>query len=237
MNKKLLGIIGGMGAQASADFYNTIIRFTDAPKDQDHIEILLYSKASIPDRTEAIVCGDKAEVVASLQKAYDKLLRAGADYIVMTCNTAHYFLSDINANEKAPFISLIDETIHYIQSQNISKVGLMTTDGTSKSKIYEKPLLDVGIEVIKPSEDKQKQLMNFIYNQIKSGKEPDRTIFGDVANSLISQNVDGIILGCTELSYYANLASLDNFYINPQEILAKKCILQCGGKLKEVIHE
>lgn len=233
MPKKLLGVIGGMGALASADFYDTIINCTHAPTDQDHIDILLYSKASIPDRTEAIKNGEGKVIIDSLQAAYDKLSKAGADYVVMTCNTSYHFINSLQLNERTKFINMIDETVKDLKKDQVSKVGLLVTDGTVQSKTYENKLLENGIEVIYPSAKNQELLMDIIYKQIKAGKEPDEIMFNTISDELIGQDVEAIILGCTELSVYANLKQLDKFYIDPQEIVAKKCIVLCGGALKE----
>lgn len=233
MTKKTLGVIGGMGAQASADFYNMIISCTQASTDQDHIDILLYSKSSIPDRSAAIRNGNEKPVTQALQEAYDKLSGAGVDYIAITCNTAHHFLEDIKLNKDTPIIDMIEECANHLKERQIKKVGLMATEGTLSSKVYDKKLLKNGIEVISPSMEKQKLLMQLIYEQIKSGKEPDHSIFQAVANELISQQVELILLGCTELSVYANMMQLGEFYVDAQTILAKKCVSLCGGILKE----
>ena len=237
MSRKLLGIIGGMGAKASADFYNTIIDHTNAPMDQDHIEILLYSKSSVPDRTTAIESGETQQVVQALQEAYDKLSGAGADYVAMTCNTAHYFINSLRLTEETKLIHIIDETVNYLKDNQIAKIGLLATDGTLQSRIYEDQLLKNGIEVIHSSSENQKLLMNLIYGQIKAGKKPDENMFQSIASELIDKKAEAIILGCTELSVYANLKQLDKFYVDPQKILAKKCIILCGGTLKEESHE
>lgn len=233
LSKKLLGVIGGMGAQASADFYNIIIQNTHYLTDQDHIEMLIYNKASIPDRTSAIKSGQDAEVTHSLQEAYNRLADAGADYVVMACNTAHYFIDKLDLRPSSQFVNMLDETVDYLKNKGFKKVGLMATEGTIQSKVYKNKLSANQIETVVPSEKNQKLLMEFIYKQIKAGKKPDDEIFNLVSQELMSQNVQAIIIGCTELSYYANLKKLSPFYIDPQRILARKCIVLCGGEVTE----
>lgn len=237
MSKKILGVIGGMGAQASAGFYNTVIESTYAKNDQDHIEMLIYSKTSIPDRTDAIKKGKSEEVVKSLQEAYDRLNRAGADYVVMTCNTAHYFINELNFKEETQFINMLEVTVDSLSENGFRKVGLMATDGTIYSKVYEKKLQDQGIELIVPNKDQQLVVMDMIYQYLKIGHFPPEEYFTKIASDLLDRGAEAIILGCTELSYFANFKKLGKPYVDPQKILARKCIILCGGTLLEEYYE
>lgn len=228
--RKLLGILGGMGPQASSSFYQYIINHTNASKDQEHIDIILYSHASIPDRTTAIKEGN-SEILDILKKDLIKLESFGSDFIAITCNTSHYFIDKLRNSINIPIVSIVDETVEYLKNNGIKKIGLMATDGTLNTRIYTDKLEKNGISVVAPSNDKQIKVMDIIYKYIKSGIEFDNCIFDDVVNELKSHDVEKIILGCTELSYYGEVNNLDEFYINPQEILAKKCIVLCNGEL------
>lgn len=231
MSTKILGVIGGMGPQASAGFYETVIANTHAEKDQDHINMVIYSHADIPDRTEAIISGKGDEVVRVLQNDVEKLVDFGADYIVMTCNTAHYFIEELKKNKRANFIDMIEETVNYLLQKNIKKVGLLATDGTLLTRIYNDKLEANQIEVVVPSPENQALVMEIIYKQIKSGKAADDSMFEKITKELLEQDVEAIVTGCTELSYYSRINKLKDPFVDPQKLLAQKCIVLCGEEL------
>lgn len=233
MSTKTLGVIGGMGPQASASFYNIIIENTKAEKDQDHIDVLLYSHASIPDRTTAILNQKTNDIIEILKSDINKLEKFGVDYIVLTCNTSHNFIDELEKEATVPIISIIEETTEYLSKKNIRKVGLLATDGTLQARIYTDKLEAKEIEVVIPCPDNQSKVMDIIYNQVKKGIQVDDMMFLSIVNELVNNGVGAIILGCTELSYYGSCKNLGDFYVNPQEILARKCITLCGGELIE----
>ncbi len=231
MSTKTLGVLGGMGPQASASFYDLLIANTQAAKDQDHINVLIYSHAAIPDRTQAIREKTTAQLIEILKKDIQKLNGFGVDYIVLTCNTSHRFFDELSQCSDAPMLSLIDETVNYLLEKNIRKVGLLATDGTIQEKIYTKKLQEKNIAVELPDAIHQQKVMDIIYKQVKMGVAVDKKMFDEVCEQMKEREVGAIILGCTELSYYGTIENLSDFYVNPQEILAKKCIRLCGGKL------
>jgi len=227
--RKTLGVIGGMGPQATQCFYQDIIDNTIAQKDQDHIDMVIINHASMPDRTSAILSGATEPVYSRLKNDVEKLIKFGVDYIAMPCNTSHYFIDKLKSENDVSFIDMIEETAAVIKKRNINKVGLMATEGTVKSKIYETKMKKYGIEIILPSEEKQSYIMQIIYDQVKSGIDPDKEMFEKISEELKEKGAQAIILGCTELSYYNKLYNLSEFYIDAQAILVKKCIEVCGG--------
>lgn len=237
MSKKLLGVIGGMGAQASADFYDTIIDCTHAPRDQDHIDMLIYSKASIPDRTAAIEQMAVEGVIHALQSAYNTLVHAGANYIVMTCNTSHSFIDRLQTVDAVPIVHIIEEAVSELKRQGVSKVGVLLTDGLAKTNVYHRYLMQYGIEDVYPSAHNQTLVMKIIYEQIKAGLPPDTQMFDTIVQELKEKGVDRVILGCTELSVYAKIQNLGPFFFDPQKNLARRCVELCGGVLKESMRE
>lgn len=229
--RKILGVIGGMGPQATQSFYQDIINNTVAEKDQDHIDMVIINHASMPDRTGAILSGDTKNVFQKLLEDAKKLNTFGVDYIAMPCNTSHYFIDKLKLETGFNFVDMIEETAKAIKSKGLSKVGLMATDGTITSNIYKTKMEQFGIEVIYPSEIMQKKVMEIIYDQIKAGKEPSVESFTAISNELENLGAKIIILGCTELSYYAQINKLGELYIDAQKVLVRKSIELCGGKL------
>ncbi len=229
-----LGIIGGMGPEATQVMYREIIDRTDAKRDQDHIDILIYSHASMPDRTAAIESGDTAEIRALLAADARKLRLAGADILAVPCNTSHNFISDIENAVDIPVVNMIEETAEFIRAMRpeIKKAGILATDGTVRSGLYQKALESRGISAFVPDEKHQKTVMNIIYDQIKAGQKGNRDDFAAVDLFLKKNGCDGAILGCTELSVFRANHELDSYYIDAMGVLAERCVTLCGGKLK-----
>lgn len=232
MEKKVLGVIGGMGPMATQLFYKDIIENTDANIDQDHIDMIILSHASIPDRTKSIIENTNDKMIEILSGDVEKLINAGVDYIVITCNTAHYYIDTLKQKFNIPFIDMIEETVKYLKENDVSKVGVLATDGTIISGIYEKKLKAFGIQPVLPSPKNQELIMEIIYDEVKAGKAPNQNKFNKVCRELIEKGCQSIILGCTELSYYKIINQLDDFYVDAQRILVIKALEKCGGKIK-----
>lgn len=229
-----LGIIGGMGPEATELMYKEIIRRTDAKRDQDHIDIIIYSHASMPDRTEAIKNGEIEKMAALLSKDGKMLQSCGAGVLAIPCNTSHRFIGDIRAAVSVPVINMIEETAEYIKARRpkVRKVGILATDGTLASGLYSRALEKRGLEPFTPNAEIQKIVMDIIYGQIKAGQRGSREDFAAVDCFLKKNGCDGAILACTELSVFRENHELDSFYVDALEVLAEKCIAMCGGKLK-----
>ena len=145
---KTIGIIGGMGPEASGDLFFKILRETDAACDQAHIPILLDSNTRIPDRTAAILSGG-ADPRPELIRSAKRLEQAGAEVLVMSCNTAHYFYEDIIKEISVPFLHMPRLTAEAVKEQGMKKVALLATSGTvnSFSRSYASCLNSVAIMI------------------------------------------------------------------------------------------
>jgi len=115
--EKIIGILGGMGPEATIDLYNKIIKLTAANKDQEHLRIIIDNNPKIPDRSMAILKGQTSPLNA-LQKTALTLEKAGADFIIMLCNTAHYYISSLKSIVNIPVLNMIEETAKEINSLN-----------------------------------------------------------------------------------------------------------------------
>ena len=145
-------------------------------------------------------------------------------------NTCHYFADRLQELTNGKFINMIEETAHYASERGRKKVGVMATDGTVKGGMYKKALEKYGIEVVYPSEERQKDVMSLIYEQIKRGEKGDRHQFMNVVHELRGQGCDAVILACTELSVLnVNYSLNPDFYIDAMNVVAKACIEKCGG--------
>jgi len=232
---KTIGIIGGMGPLATVDLYRRIVLRTKAARDQEHIHVLIDGNTNIPDRTRAII-GNGEDPVPELIKSAKILEQSGADFLIMPCNTAHYFVDAIKENVHIPLINMLEETVKYTYEKygQDTVVGIMATDGTIKSKIYEKYYSGLGIKTVVP-EKKQEKIMKFIYEVIKSGHyEAGNDLFYECVEELRKRGADAFLLGCTELSSAQYLYNFEGTFINPMEVLTEASVIYAGGELTEL---
>lgn len=229
---KTIGIIGGMGPLATVHLFERIVLRTKAQKDQDHIRVLIDSNTNIPDRTKAII-GDGEDPVKELVNSAKILEKSGADFLIMPCNTAHYFIDEIKKSVNIPFLNMPEETVKYTYDKygKDTVVGIMATDGTIKSKIYENYYSKLGIKTLLPVKT-QERIMEFIYDVIKKGNYNAGTdLLFECANELKELGATTFLLGCTELSSAQYLYKFEGNFINPMEVLTERSILFAGGQL------
>ena len=234
MSEPRLGILGGMGPQATQDFYQRILDRTDASCDQEHLPTLIWSDTAIPDRTAAILGGDAEGCYRRLLEGARLLENGGCTVLAIPCNTSHYFADRLQAQLHIPIIHMIRETVAAIQAMGKKTVGILATDGTVQTGIYQKELTAAGLTPVTLPERLQKTVMSIIYDEIKKGETGSREKFGEVDAWLRQAGCDCAILGCTELSVYRALHSLPPYYMDAMEVLAEQAILRCGKQLRNV---
>jgi aspartate racemase len=224
--ERTIGILGGMGPEATLDLYRHILQLTPASKDQDHIRVLIYSNPKIPDRTRAIAEGGESPLPYLIESAM-LLEKSGAGIIAMPCNTSHYFLPEIQSRVRIPIINMIDETCRTLRSQlpKAKVVGLLATIGALRSKIYEKALSKASISVLLPNPDDQENIQLAIA-KVKAGVHDQATkeIFKSAVVKLIRSGSEAVILGCTEVPLVFNPAELDYPILNTTLILAQAAV-------------
>ncbi|MBO4325853.1 MAG: amino acid racemase [Clostridia bacterium] len=229
---KTIGIIGGMGPLATCDFFEKIIRMTDASCDSEHIPILIDCNPRIPDRVKAILHGGEDPVPEILRSA-KRLVREGASILLMGCNTAYYFYDRVAGSLPVPLINMPAETAKGALRFGYKKVGLMATDGTVQSGVYSKELEKLGIEPVLPSAEGQRAVMEMIYDGIKAGNsEIDPSAFIKAANGMMEAGADAIILGCTELPIAYHIYNIDLPYLDPAVFAAEAAVTAAGGKVR-----
>lgn len=234
--RKKLGVIGGMGPEATSYYYENVIAHTKAEKDQDHIDMVILSHAAIPDRTEAILSGDDKHLVQLLTEDARTLESLGAANIAITCNTSHYFYDQIQRAVNIPVINMIHESVAYAVTtfEPVKKIGIMATDGTINSRIYHKECRKLGVTPVKPSEERQKDVMSLIYDDIKSGKPGDRAKFDRVISEFMRKGCDAVILACTELSVFKGKHEIPTICLDAMDVLVKESILRSGAVYENV---
>jgi aspartate racemase len=225
---RLLGILGGLGPMASVYFCEMLISHTRALRDCDHINFLLSSRADTPDRSSFILGQSSDDPTGAMIEEALRLERAGAEVIAIPCNTAHYFYDSICNEVSIPVLNIIRETAKYCKSSGVTKIAVLATEGTASSGAYQKFLDEYEIEVLPLTSDEQSVITHIIFDQIKSGAEPDLKSFLRVSNSLIARGAQLIILGCTELSLIKKQNPLPEYFIDSLELLALSAIVECG---------
>jgi len=223
-----LGILGGLGPAASAYFLEMITEHTKAERDQDHIDILLSSRASTPDRTDFILGRSTENPLPVMVEDAKYLESCNVSAIVIPCNTAHYFIEEIRRSVSVPMPSIITETVMHIKLARYRKAGIMATEGTISARSYQIECERQGIEWETPSEDGQKKLNELIYGDVKRGAAPDLEKFKAVCGELYAKGCDVLILGCTELSLIKRIAEPDDRLCDSLEVLAYTAIKLCG---------
>lgn len=229
-----LGILGGMGPQATQVFYQRILDKTDASRDQEHVPTLIWSDTGMPDRTRAILSGETEPVFARLLSGARLLEREGCTVLAIPCNTSHYFADRLQGELRIPLIHMIRETVSAIRAMGKTTVGILATDGTVRTGIYQQALEAAGLTPVTLPAQLQRVVMSIIYDEIKKGETGSREKFGEIDAYLRQAGCDCAILGCTELSVYRSLHSLPPYYIDAMEILAEQAILRCGKALRNV---
>ena len=228
MNTVTLGILGGLGPMSGIYFCEMLTAHTRAATDQEHIDFLLSSKATTPDRTDYILGRSASNPASAMTTEVDKLIRAGANLIAIPCNTAHYFYDTIVQRSSVPVINIIDQTVEFCRRQGLRRIGVLATEGTVASGAYETALLGAGLDYLTCPPEDQAVVSHIIYDQIKKGISPDLDAFRQVADRLRARGAQTIILGCTELSLLKKEGNLSVGYIDSLEVLACAAIRLCG---------
>ncbi|MCL2498865.1 MAG: amino acid racemase [Defluviitaleaceae bacterium] len=221
-----LGIAGGMGVQATALFYEKLISLQKVGVEQDYIDVLIYSKSSIPDRTAFITGKSDQNPYPELIRAIETLRRANASCIAVPCVTSHYFLKDMMEDYCVPIFNMLKEMARYVSDAGYKKIGLLATVGTLHGRFFHTALAECGIETVEPKPTDQAALMEYIY-AIKKGQPSDPAVLRGFADVLLSQGAEAAILGCTELS--VAVKGYDNGYIDALDVLARAALKYIKG--------
>jgi aspartate racemase len=207
-----------MGPDATVDFMAKVIAATPADKDQDHLRMLVDSNPHVPNRQEALLRGgeDPGPALAAMAKG---LQTAGADFLVMPCNTAHAFKDAIVAAVEIPLVSIIDVTVD--ACAGATTVGVLATDGCIASGVFQDALAGRGLCEVLPDEGELQELMRLI-TRIKSGDQGADVAAAMLvlAQELVVRGADAIIAGCTEIPLVLKPEVLDVPLVSSTDALA-----------------
>lgn len=241
--KNAVGVLGGVGPLATVYFMEMVIEMTDAAKDQEHIDMLVSNHATIPDRTGFILGESQVSPVDAMVEDAKMLETAGCSFVVIPCNTAHYFFEDIKNSVALPVLNIIEETIDYAKKQGlrrrvpreVKRLGILATEGTISSGTYSFYGASVGVECIAPDPEYQQKVNYMIYDRVKAGYPVSREAIMEVVDHMRGKGCDAVIMGCTELSVVCRdlkLAETCEDVIDSLWVLARSTVLKSGKRLR-----
>ncbi|MDC0738290.1 amino acid racemase [Cognatishimia sp. SS12] len=237
-----VGVVGGVGPAATVDFMSKLVGGTEAARDQDHIKVLVEQNPQIPDRTENLVA-DGIDPTVALYSTCKKLERGGADIIAIPCNTAHAYVDRIQRHLDIPIVSILSSTTDFIRatSPETRKVGILATNGTIQSGLYQEALRQADLDFIIPDETHQALVMQSIYGPegVKAGVV-DGLCKAQIAQAfahLVARGAEAVILGCTELPLIVTeeAAELGAIPVDPTKVLAEKCVSLAQSATKAAV--
>ncbi len=227
MAKKIVGIIGGMGPEATVDLMHRVVAATPADDDADHFRMLVDNNPGVPSRIKALIEGGGESPVACLVGMAQGLEHQGADFLTIPCNTAHHYYQEIAAAVKIPVINLIELTAGHIRQQQpeLRKVGLLASDAVQRISLYEPSFAKYDIDVLYPKDENQKSVMAVI-RSIKAKKQTQAQLeaYRQAARGLVEQGAECLIVACTELSLIDDLSFSGVPAYDAMDLLAQQII-------------
>ncbi len=234
---KIAGILGGMGPEATARFFELVIKNTAASCDQEHLSIIVCNWPRIPDRTKAILYGGENPLPRMIE-ALKVLERAGAELVAIPCITAHHFLPELRKKTCLRLLDLPAETARWTRASlpEIRTVGLLATEGTVATGLFQKAFRRQKIKVLEPGPESQRKIMEAVYGKkgIKAGFSGGRSsrLLREVAGELVEAGARAVIAGCTEIPLALKPDRLAVPLIDPLTIGARALVRQAGGRLR-----
>ena len=230
-----VGVLGGLGPSATVHFLGRVVALTDAVRDQDHLDLLVWQHGSIPDRT-AFLMGKGESPEPALVADAVALERAGARFIAIPCNTAVVWVESMRA---AVGIEVLDTVVETVAATRVAvpglrRLGVLATDGTLRAGTYTAAAEAVDVEVVLPTPEVQREVMATIYDGVKAGAPVPRERFDALVDHLRERGAQAIALGCTELSVLAEDLGVDDpQVVDSIDALARRVLVRAGAPVRE----
>lgn len=223
---RTIGILGGMGPLATADFYRKIILATPARRDQEHLRVVIEADPTVPDRS-AFLQGLGPDPLPALTRGARRLVAAGADFIAIPCNTAHAFLPALRDAVALPFLNIVTETAARVRQDYpaVRRVGIMGTESTIATGLYHAALREEGLEPLQPDAAGQ-ALVSAAIAAVKGGDTgPETTdLLLTAGQGLIDGGAEVLLAACTELPIVLLPGMLPVPILDPTAILAEAAV-------------
>lgn len=233
MAERVMGVLGGMGPEATVAFLARVVALTPAVRDQDHLRVVVDCNPKIPDRTTAIQ-GRGPSPLPMLAASVEALGRAGAEFIAIPCVSAHAFIDELVRLASLPILSILDVVATGVASdrRGYRTVGLLGTSGTIEAGLFERRLVEAGLDVVRPRVGDQRLVGDVIY-RIKADLSPatrrasTRTLRA-VATRLVASGAQAVVLGCTELPLVLGPSQTRVPLFDSLEMLARAAVREAG---------
>lgn len=231
--RRTVGIIGGMGPEATVDLMARVIRATPAEDDCDHIRMIVDNNPRIPSRIKALVQGTGESPVPCLLEMARGLEAYGADFLAVPCNTAHIYYDEIAGSVQVPVLHMILLTAGEVSSRvaGLGRAGLLASDAVVRTGLYEGPFQREGVEILYPSEDLQTDIMGAV-RAVKAGLEGSqrKDALIAAASELVEKGAGALVIACTELSTISDaLRDFQNVF-DAADILAQEIVRMGSGR-------
>lgn len=230
---KTVGVLGGMGPEATLDFFAKLLAATGANSDQEHLHVLIDNNPKVPNRNEAVAGRGPSPGPALAEMARD-LERAGADFLVMACNAAHAFEADIRAATPLPFVSLIEEAAQATLARRpgLERAGVLAAAGTLDAGLYERAFAARGVRASSPAGEARERFMALLY-RIKAGDKGEevRAAMRSLAGELLDAGAQVIVAGCTEVPLVLTQRDLPCPLVDATAVLAERTVMYAKGVL------
>ena len=226
MGEKIIGIIGGMGPDATVDLFKKIIQSTPATFDQEHIRIIIDNNPKIPDRQKAIFenAADPAPAIIATARNLEK---AGADLLLIACNSAHHYFDATTESVSIPVLNIMAETAEFCRQQfPFQEVyGLLAGSSTAKLGLYAKAFEEGSLKILAPTPEDQKIVLECIY-AVKAGEPASKIKLRllEIVQNLGNMGAEAIILGCTEIPIVLQNGDHVLPFIDATDVLAKAAV-------------
>ena len=231
--QRIAGVMGGMGPDATVDFLAKVVAATGAACDQDHIHLIIDHNPKVPNR-HAAIAGSSPDIAPELTGMARRLEAAGADFLVMVCNTAHAYTDEIRTAVTIPFVSIIDVVMDELQGLPVKYVGVMAAEGCMRAGLYQDALERAGLEPVLWSEDELARFMDLVY-RIKAG-ERDSDIGAGIsrlAADLVFRGAEILVAACTEVPLFLRERDTSVPLLSSTDLLVRRTITLARNQLAE----
>jgi aspartate racemase len=222
---RVVGILGGMGPEATVDLMRRVIAATPARDDVDHIHLLVDNNPKVPSRIAALIDGTGSDPAPAIIEMAKRLEVGGADVLAVACNTAHAYVDQVRSATSIPLLDMVDLTTRRISRTTLKhrSIGLLASSAVAKLGLYHRALSVHGVAVVMPAH--QDVLMELIKAVKRGDSGPrNRDLFAGIAHDLMRESVDMLVIACTELSVLADSLDEDFPALDALEILAREIV-------------
>jgi aspartate racemase len=231
VGEKIVGVIGGMGPQATVDFMHRLVARTPARDDADHLHVLVDNNPKIPSRIAALIEGTGEDPTPVLCDMARGLQAQGADFLVMPCNTAHYYLPAIARSVSIPMLDMVQLAIRKLAAAKLRRVGVLASPAVRLVGLYKARMEQAGLQTLFPEPQDEQTLLGII-KTVTAGRLDDRhrQDYGKVAGNLLEAGADALLVACTEFSVIGPPAGAAAPVIDALDVLVEATIAAARGE-------